>query len=651
MLVRVTRNDFFIILLLLLFFSAMVSADNESNNSETQNGTVLAVYVIGSDLEYDSQDPLTPREGASKDIIEMVKGYGDGTADLDLIIAYGGSLKPGWQGMTIVTPEQLKDDIADGSLDANGSSLLQDKEANMADRSSVVRFLQFVSEHSPGKRIILVFWDHGAAWKGFGSDDNFQDPVTGESDLLSLEEIKKALQEAGYHYDLIGFDACLMANLEVASSISPYGDILVASEEVEPGFGWDWVSVLQKLVENPSVDAHDLGKTIVDSYLDNANHTSEPKTLAVIDLKRSQEVSRLFNNFSSDLGDRISNPDIMNGYSKAVLQVGAFGTYSLKSGETFEYTVDLSDYLSALRKSNPDLSSEIDPILGELNKTILYTREDGSRPNANGLSIYSPYTAILVSQNKVDPPPKDLLSGFEDLLERFIGELKKDTRKIPDIIEDKSGYSVPENASVKVELTFLKNTNESMIILGTEPAYPDKPGHYPFPKWGGWGLQWRDEKTNTSLEVPVKFMGSTPTGRERYEAYGSVKRGNTTKSLRFDFYYEPHSGDVSYYITPYTVTGKATPIFEKTAWKMQPGDNLTMLATNRLKGSGSERVEEYGSIEWSETVKLGYGMLPCGYTYTIIFDVYDVTRKSVYQDFNDVSVPCENESVNVTSLG
>ena len=632
------------LLVLILLAGILLTSVGAIGDNEKSEGTVLAVYIIGSNLEFDPQKPFDPSGAATKDIKEMVTGYGDGTAGLDVLVGYGGSLKPGWKGLTIATLKQISDDLADGAINGTAPSLLQDESANMATPETLTRFIQFIGEHSPGKRILFVFWDHGGAWKGFGGDMNFIDPVTGESSMLSLDDISKGLSDAGYRFDLIGFDACLMANLEVATSVAPHGDLLVASEEIEPGFGWDWTAILKALVENPAIPASDLGRVIVDSYMDNPAHTSEPKTLSVIDLTKIEGISKRFNAFSSDLGGKISDPEHMEAYSKAIIKMPAFGTYSIKSGETFEYTVDLSDYLTSVRKNNPGLSGDIDDLIDDLNATILYAREDGSRPTAKGLSIYSPYTAILVSQNKVDPPPQRLLAGFDELLERFIGELRKDTRRIPEIIEDKSGYQIPENASVSVELTFIQNTNESMVILGTEPAYPDKPGRYPFPKWGGWGIMWKDESAGTSLVIPVKFMGSTPSGRERYEAYGKITRDEVQKSVRFDFYYEPHTGETTYYITPYTITGKATPVFERSTWKMEPGDTLTMLATHRLRGSGSERVEEYGSITWTDDMRLGYGMLPCGYTYTIIFDVYDVTRKSIYQDFTDVKVPCLNET-------
>ncbi len=605
----------------------------------SDNGTVLAVYMIGSTLEFDPDMPSN--EGAASiDLANIVTGYDNGTSGLDVLIAYGGSLKPGWKGITIVTPAQLKDDLRDGMVNGSCTPLKKDENANMADSSTLTEYLTYIGMHSPGKRIILVFWDHGSAWKGFGYDDNYIDPKTNETDSLSLDELGIALKNAGNKYDLIGFDACLMANLDVLTTLVPYGDVFVGSEEIEPSFGWDWETILKNLVENPRIPTKELGTLIVNSYLDNPDHTSEPKTLSCIDIKKVSHISEKFNVFSSQLGERISNPDLMQSYSNAVLKVKAFGTYPLKSGEMYESSVDLVDYLTSIKHSNPTLTDEIDPILDSLNESIIIAREDGSRPNAKGISIYSPYMAILASQNKVDLPPKDLLTGFDDLLERFVGELRKDTRLIPNIIEDKNGYTIPENASVNVEITYIQNINNTLVILGNEPAYPDKPGHFPFPKWGGWGLQWKDSLSNTTLVVPVKYMGNTATGRERYESYGKVTRDGVTKNIRFDFYFEPHSGSVSYYITPYTITGTTTPVFDRKVWSMKPGDNLTMLATKKIQGANSERVDEYGSIIWTDDIDLGYGMLPCGYKYTVTFDVFDVTRKIVYQDYTDVDVPC-----------
>ena len=46
-------------------------------------------------------------------------------------------------------------------------------------------------------------------------------------------------------FDLIGFDACLMATVEVAKVIEPHAKYMIASEEIEPGHGWLWNAVIQ----------------------------------------------------------------------------------------------------------------------------------------------------------------------------------------------------------------------------------------------------------------------------------------------------------------------------------------------------------------------------------------------------------------------
>lgn len=82
-------------------------------------------------------------------------------------------------------------------------------------------------------------WDHGGGWTGMGADE------TNDEDGLGIDEIAQGLDEgmaaAGVStLDLLGFDACLMATYEVASTLAPYADYMVASEELEPGHGWNY---------------------------------------------------------------------------------------------------------------------------------------------------------------------------------------------------------------------------------------------------------------------------------------------------------------------------------------------------------------------------------------------------------------------------
>lgn len=74
------------------------------------------------------------------------------------------------------------------------------------------------------------------------------DNTTGN--FLSNKKLELALNEVcsrllgGKKIDIIGFDACLMSMIEVASMLKKYAYIMVGSQEVELGTGWDYSRIL-----------------------------------------------------------------------------------------------------------------------------------------------------------------------------------------------------------------------------------------------------------------------------------------------------------------------------------------------------------------------------------------------------------------------
>ena len=102
-------------------------------------------------------------------------------------------------------------------------------------------------------------WDHGGgSVSGFGYDEHSQN----EDDTLTLDELKYALQTSGVHFDFIGFDACLMATAETAYSLKDHSNYLVASEETEPGTGWEYTSLLNTISKNTSQNTLDILRKI-----------------------------------------------------------------------------------------------------------------------------------------------------------------------------------------------------------------------------------------------------------------------------------------------------------------------------------------------------------------------------------------------------
>jgi hypothetical protein len=71
----------------------------------------------------------------------------------------------------------------------------------------------------------------------------------------------------GQPLDILGMDACLMSNLEVAYQAQRYTKYIVASEESEPNDGWPYDRVLKKLVEAPHLPTAELASHIVQAYV------------------------------------------------------------------------------------------------------------------------------------------------------------------------------------------------------------------------------------------------------------------------------------------------------------------------------------------------------------------------------------------------
>ncbi len=187
---------------------------------------------------------------------------------------------------------------------AGTSELVEDLgDVDSADPATLADFVaEGIEAHRAG-HYALVISDHGASWPGVGPDDG-----TGEVlDLADLTRgISEGLERAGVDkLDLLGFDACLMASYEVASAVAPLADRLVASQELEPGHGWDY-GALRLLAEDPDATADQLGAALLDGFVAQAEAegTADGITLGLVDLTRMDEVDAAMAAFSGALAER-----------------------------------------------------------------------------------------------------------------------------------------------------------------------------------------------------------------------------------------------------------------------------------------------------------------------------------------------------------
>lgn len=181
----------------------------------------------------------------------------------------------------------------DSDLNAINSEMVQELgEVDMSDGASLVDFIQWAAATFPADHYVLILSDHGLGWPGGWSDpapggfDRNNAPLASRlGDNIYLNELDQALQRGVQasgigRFDIIGMDACLMAQLEVMAALQPYAQYAVASEETEPALGWAYASFLGDLVQNPDMSAAQLSGLIVDSYIDDDQRIADPAARA-----------------------------------------------------------------------------------------------------------------------------------------------------------------------------------------------------------------------------------------------------------------------------------------------------------------------------------------------------------------------------------
>lgn len=298
-------------------------------------------------------------------------------------------------------------DIGEGGT----TELVEDLgDVNSADPELLATFIaEGIEAHRAG-HYALVISDHGASWPGIGPDEG------SDYDVLDLAEITDAissgLEQAGVDkLDLLGFDACLMANYEVASAVASLADRLVASQELEPGHGWDY-GALQLLADDPNATADELGSEILAGFEGQAQEqgTQEQITLAMIDLTRMDAVDEAVTDFAAALTEDSATVAPAVGQSEATTL--AFG----KSPDVTQdkHLSDLGLLATAIGDAAPEVADQADAVVDALDAAVLDEVFGAATAGATGLSIYLPPVVDLADPAYLDVATTEAWGGFLD---------------------------------------------------------------------------------------------------------------------------------------------------------------------------------------------------------------------------------------------
>ena len=357
---------------------------------------VLMIYMVGSDLE--------TKAGAGTDDLMEMENSGIDLSDSEVVVYAAGT--PYWHN-----------EVADGEF--NNILRLTEKgfvsvekfdSSSMCDSSTLTFFLNYVYENYSADEYSLIMWNHGSGpVMGYGMD------IVYEKDALTLSEMISAMQDSPFGAEnklsWIGFDACLMASAELSFVWSDYAEYLVASQEIEPSFGWSY----EFLAGFGKEDTPALLKSIIDSYdiycrdyYEKKGYENTNATLSCVDLSYADELEDAVNGlFSSACVDM---PDVYNSMVKKRVETRDYGKAT--TGSDYDL-VDLMDMSKQLSELYPEETSLLN---GVIEKMVVYSMAHSE--NSCGLSIYYPFYNKYFFENGWAETYKDL--GLCDAYQLFL---------------------------------------------------------------------------------------------------------------------------------------------------------------------------------------------------------------------------------------
>ena len=331
----------------------------------------VMIYLNGSNLESENGEATTNLASLlSVHIPENIR----------VLVYTGGTQR--WRNYGISSSSNQIWLVKDGGLELQETL----SRKNMGNSATLAEFITYGQQYAPYDKKVLILWDHGGgSVQGFGADEWY------DYDGLYLYEMANAM-EAGYDgvpFELIGFDACLMASIETASVFAPYAKVLVASEEVEPGGGWDYRSAFNQLALRPDMTGEELGIAVTDSYYDKYKLTPTEGyiTCSVIDLSVIPELEELLGDFSVGLSGSIVAPAAMQTLSAARQNAESYGD---EPGAVSFDMIDLYNFVDQQTTANVQVTNALKDAIEE---AVVYEVSGSQRMYSYGLSIYFPFAA------------------------------------------------------------------------------------------------------------------------------------------------------------------------------------------------------------------------------------------------------------------
>jgi hypothetical protein len=241
-------------------------------------------------------------------------------------------------------------------------------ERDMGDPQTLVDFVTWTKANYPADHYVLYFWGHGWNWHpGYVMLDDT------DADTLDYHELKPVLPALGF-IDVVGYDGCNMASIEIFDLWHGYATAVTASQEYVNWEGIQYDLVLAQLAANPTMTADQVA--IATSVSANADKTWSAVAVDSRYTALKTAVDQWSVALKNGLGANRKKYDRAFGATQTFWQA--------------PMDKDLYDMAYEINRlvSDSNIKAKSQAVMNAVNGVVLHSYHTNAYPDAHGITIY-----------------------------------------------------------------------------------------------------------------------------------------------------------------------------------------------------------------------------------------------------------------------
>jgi hypothetical protein len=381
----------FKICMLLLFISFTCCSNSQSEDKPAW--TVLIMMQADNNLyEYASSN------------LEKIKSVGS-SKDINILV----QLDEPHHHITWRYKVEKKKLVDDGSLH---------QEMGMDPEQEVVDAVKWVALKYPSKYFMLVLWNHGSGIldenrsfvpsrklkkRGILYDFSTHNCLNNQQFARAMATVKNDILKKPV--DILGMDACLMANLETVYQIRNSVNLVVASENIEKPPGWFYTYIFSKMISKPSCfDPQMLATEIVSSFSLFNRKRNTIYTQSAVKMRHVEKIKDNVDEFIKVVSEcKNTNEKLI----KSIIKKSRMNAVEFDKGnfvDLYSFYIcvskEISTAVAARHRSFEKLKDVLHEGIVAISEAILAKVAGPMFPQLGGLSIYFPIKAVHESYPK-----------------------------------------------------------------------------------------------------------------------------------------------------------------------------------------------------------------------------------------------------------